>query len=308
MTGFPNSTIAALCYANPTDIDFAALTAELGKALWANPERQLDIRNTYDDFVVFDLATMRITIAQSDLLRDAARDIAPPAYAEVIVVAVGPGDDSHQTGPDFDDRAALCQGLIAKITERKQADRMIVREHPGVFTEDAHDVLVEDLATPRGQVLREGPDRATEDMMWEMATRAWDQGCDPTADCVDAEVIDVEPVRPTHAAAAADPSGARAQKRAQAAGPGQATGHDAGDDAEIWDGDIDAQPLLHRAAVNSLNAAMLVFALPVGAALVTLSVLGRESLGLSSRITAVTGAGMGVANTETAQTLLSYFS
>jgi len=305
MTGFPNSTIAALCYAEQTDIDFPALTAEFGKALWGNPQGSFEIQTVYDDFVVFDLSTMRITIAYSDLLRDAARDIAPPAFAEVIVVAVGPGPDGTPPGPDFDDRAALCQGLIDKISTHQHVDRLIVREHVGVFDEDAHDVLVEDIATPRGQALREGPDPKTEELMWEMATRAWDKANGTAGECLDAEVISTEPPRPTHAAAAADKKGAAAQRKAKAGGKGKQTTDD-GD--EVWDKDIDNQPFIHRAAVNALNATMLVFALPVGAALVTLSVLGRESLGFSSRITALTGSAMGVANSETAQNLLSYFS
>lgn len=301
MTGIPNSTIAALCYANPTDIDFPALTAEFGKALWANPQGRLDIQTVYDDFVVFDLATMRITIAYSDLMRDAARDIAPPAFAAIIVVAVGPGPDGSPPGPEFDDRAALCQGLIDKISSHQHVDRLIVREHAGAFDEDAHDVLVEDIATPRGQTLREGPDPVTEELMWEMATRAWDQANGGAGDCLDAEVISTEPPKPTHAAAAADRPGAAAQRKAKATRKDK-------DGEEVWDEDVDSQPLIHRAAVNALNATMLVFALPVGAALVTLSVLGRESLGFSSRITALTGSAMGVANSETAHNLLTFFS
>ena len=71
---------------------------------------------------------------------------------------------------------------------------------------------------------------------------------------------------------------------------------------------IDERPLLHRAAVNAMNATVLVFALPVGAALLTMSVLGREDMLFSSRVTAVTGTVVGLANTGLGERLFSLFS
>lgn len=59
-----------------------------------------------------------------------------------------------------------------------------------------------------------------------------------------------------------------------------------------------AQPLVHRSAIHAMNVATLAFSLPVGAFLLTLAILGRESLVMSSRMTAVTGAGMGIAQHE----------
>ncbi len=71
---------------------------------------------------------------------------------------------------------------------------------------------------------------------------------------------------------------------------------------------VDERPLLHRAAVNALNVTVMTIALPVGAALLTMSVLGREDMLFSSRVTAVTGVGVGLYNTGVAERLLSLFS
>lgn len=310
MDGFATSTIAALCYANRTDIDFAALADELGRALWANPQGRLEIRNVYDDFVVFDLATMRITLAHTDFRADAEAGAPNPAFEECIIVAVGPGPDGCPPAPGFDDRAALCQGFVDRISRQVIADRMIVREYPGAFDSDGHDALVEEIATPRGEALRQRPDPVTEELMWELATKAWDRAAEAEDKVLDAEVIVVEPPRPTHPEAAADRVGAERLRRAKPHRPRKSKGKGAEPATTgegVWDDDIDRQPLVHRAAVNALSAAMLVFALPVGAALITLSVLGRESLGVSSRMTAVTGATMGFVNSETGQSLLAAF-
>ena len=71
---------------------------------------------------------------------------------------------------------------------------------------------------------------------------------------------------------------------------------------------VDERPLLHRAAVNALNVTVMTIALPVGAALLTMSVLGREDMVFSSRVTAVTGVGVGLYNTGIAEKLVSLFS
>lgn len=302
MNGFANSTIAALCYADESSVDFAALTAELGKALWASPDGEFDIQAHYDDFVVFDLATMRISVAYTDLRDEAITGGEVPTFAECVVVAVGPGPGGVPPGPDFDDRAVLCQGLVDRITAHQPADRLIVRQHTGVFDEEDHDELVEELALPRGRTLHQSPDPMTEELMWELATRAWDRNARGRGSVIDVEEILIEAEelpRATHPAAAADARGAAARRAGTAA--------EEVEDDTIWE-NPEAQPLVHRAAVNSLNAAMLVFALPVGAALLTLSVLGRESLGVSSRVTAVTGAAISFSNSEMAQNLLAYFS
>ena len=79
-------------------------------------------------------------------------------------------------------------------------------------------------------------------------------------------------------------------------------------DYEHMPANVDERPLLHRAAVNALNVTVMTIALPVGAALLTMSVLGREDMLISSRVTAVTGVGVGLYNTGMAERLFALFS
>ncbi|GGD33101.1 hypothetical protein [Sinisalibacter lacisalsi] len=287
MTGFANSTIAALCYANETEIDFQELSHELGRALWTNPEGQLDIDAAYDDFVVYDLATMRICLAYTRLAGALPDAETAPRFAECIVVSVGPGPDGVPAGPGTEDRAAICQGLADRITMHCGPERLIVREYPGAFDADAHDALVEDIATPRARNLTAPYDPRTEELMWEMAQKAW------------SETAPAPEPQPEYSADVIDITAAKAAR--------DATPEEDDEDA-LWDRDPESQPIVHRAAVNGLNAAMLVFALPVGAALLTLAVLGRESLGFSARTTAITGSVMGASQTDVAQSLLAMLS
>jgi hypothetical protein len=116
--------------------------------------------------------------------------------------------------------------------------------------------------------------------------------------------------RPTHAPAAADMGGARAMAHGglmiEASLDGLTIGtgkvaHSIFPSVE----EAHAMPLVHRGAIHAVNVAMMAFSLPVGAFLVTLALLGRESLVMSSRATALTGAGMGVAQNDTVLSFLS---
>ncbi|MBO6854734.1 MAG: hypothetical protein JJ872_13365 [Marivivens sp.] len=54
----------------------------------------------------------------------------------------------------------------------------------------------------------------------------------------------------------------------------------------------------HRLAIYSISASILAFSLPVGAAMMTYFMLGRESLNMAARAMALTGTGIGFTNTE----------
>lgn len=97
---------------------------------------------------------------------------------------------------------------------------------------------------------------------------------------------------------------------ATAAGPAgaAAAGGPAYPNYDHMPANIDERPLLHRAAVNALNVAVMTVALPVGAALLTMSVLGREDMLFSSRVTALTGTAIGLSNTGLAERIWSLFS
>jgi len=88
----------------------------------------------------------------------------------------------------------------------------------------------------------------------------------------------------------------------------QAGGDDAYPDDAHMPANVDERPLLHRAAVNALNVSVMTIALPVGAALLTMAVLGREDMLVSSRVTALTGVGVALSNTGMVERLFTLFS
>ncbi|RME17453.1 MAG: hypothetical protein D6801_03370 [Alphaproteobacteria bacterium] len=103
--------------------------------------------------------------------------------------------------------------------------------------------------------------------------------------------------QPTHPAQAADREGAAALRLRLF------------DDLIPEFDDVERAPLVHRSAVNALNVAVMAFSLPVGAVLLTMAVLGRESMTFSARLAAVTGVGIGASQSDAAiqaiQSLLS---
>ena len=70
MNDHPTSTIAALCYAKPSGLDFRSLVDELGQALSDHEGITCMQMSKYEDFVVFDLKTVRICLAYANFKRD----------------------------------------------------------------------------------------------------------------------------------------------------------------------------------------------------------------------------------------------
>lgn len=400
MMGFAKSTIAALCYANETDIDFHAIASELGQALWDNPHGTMNMHSQYDDFVIYDLPGLRICLAFTDLEVEFPGMGLAEDCAKLVMISVGsapddqPGSQSRAVSADTHD--VLCRNLVDHIARQAPYDRAIDMRRDEVITEEIYDniiervvvlvagersidviepsateapthapifgampplseeaVVLETIPGPRHRVTRAarlGPVPSGQDLDWfdarfeaecaardaalqareaeyeareaaeiahEAARAARRRNGRPRAHAAASARADapgrraVEPTRPTptHPAMAADAGGAAAQKTAaphRIAGLGGGAVHLR--PSAIFDEDVDAQPLVHRAAVNALNASMVAFALPVGAALLTLAVLGRESIGLSSRITALTGAYIGLTQGDGVAQLISYFS
>ncbi len=200
----------------------------------------------------------------------------------------------------FTNRLQLARRLAAQIESRYPADWFYIQDLPEVFDEDRHDVFIAQLLLRQPE-----PDVAEDDPGQDHPASAFDpiQPTDILSDLAarfdaERESRDAERAaaqargeavwmaaqaeergkarpRATHPAASADAEGARAMQP---------------DEGPLWD--REGEPLLHRVAIHSLSAAMLAVSLPAGAVLITLGVLGRESLLVSSRITAATGVAM----------------
>jgi hypothetical protein len=119
--------------------------------------------------------------------------------------------------------------------------------------------------------------------------------------------------QPTHPAAAADAQGANALAEASntpcdEAGRIRLALYPPNEEAsnELFE-NTRAQTTLHRVAVHALNTSVMAFSLPVGAVLLTLSLAGRESMVISSRLTATTGSAIGVMQADYWHSALSFF-
>ncbi len=130
----------------------------------------------------------------------------------------------------------------------------------------------------------------------------------------------VRKIRPTHPAAHADKVGKAASNFDEPPAPWALHGPEEREtelvsrlryalyppDEEMPD-QIHIKPLTHRAAIYTINATVIAISLPVGAAVMTYCILGRESLNVAARTMALTGTAIGFSQLEFASSFLSVF-
>jgi hypothetical protein len=356
MTANTNSVIAALCYAQRTNLDFRALTVEMAQALRKTGEGNMEFQNNYDDVVIFDLPDGRIALAHSDLHLNFPDVWVNDGFAECLFIAVSSTSDISKRPMVFASLAMLLDGIVELIEGQLPSDRTFRFERDEVFTEAMYDQLVEQIwattqasGTPPQDGAFDAAPEITESAKFILpAMNAAKPGAAGTharghsvfgqrtpgddvpeiAAHVDAErhlrdqafpakaktehKTDVR--RPTHPAAAADAHGAKALAKARN------NPRDEIDcirmalyppDDETENGLFEntrAQTTLHRVAVHALNTSVMAFSLPVGAAMLTLSLAGRESMALSLRLTATTGSAIGVMQTDYWHAVLSFLT
>ena len=344
MDVFPGSTIAALCYARDPKFDFHALATELSKAVWdSEGVGRLDMPDP--DFALCDAPDMRIGVARVDLRREFPGSLTSQRYPLCILLSVGPGETVPQAAVQARYRRTHSE-LVSRIQDTAAADRVLMFERAGAFDADVHDAVVDDIRFhldkalgPRAPVSDEVPAPAEQDTDVSpghpAATDAPPAATAPAPEEIIQDLasrVDAELARLDHARSAFEVAEAAAERRAhQTQGirlvvprlfPGMPTATLAllrarggrrpaaapYPDYDHMPANVDDRPLLHRAAVNALNVTVMTIALPVGAALLTMAVLGREDMLFSSRVTAVTGVGVGLYNTGVADRLLSLFS
>ncbi len=374
MTSIASSTIAALCYANPSKLDFPALAAELEDALRNNPALDVRVSSQYDDFIILDLSGLRICLAFCDFAKEFAHVEALHPFAECLVIAVGPREDMPCDGPLFERRKFVFEGLVERVENRHPTDRFLLIELNEAFSEYVYDSVVEHI----WQVLQidaEAPATPADPPRAALDTAATIDGTlsgpyladdtkphlekafastRPVTDIIPDDVMDdlarrydaerghrgeepsdkpetppetpperspeevepkVAPIRPTHPAVAADRAGSRRMGKRPRRAPAKdrAWLENAQIRMALYPPESDlpapeqAKPLLHRAAIHSMNASVMAFSLPLGAVALTYTVLGRESFVFTGRLAALTGFVMGLAQTQLGNQLLSAF-
>lgn len=352
MDNVANSTIAALCYAQRSKLEFPVLVRELGQALKDNPRVNVRVTAEYDDFVVFDMKTLRICLAHCNFRDEFPEVETVQTYEEALIISVGSGPDCEGSGPMFEGRADVCRGLVERVESHHPSDRFLLLELDEVFSEDVYDMVLERIWPVLTDIIEHEPAYAEEPESLEAAltkvvkpkpaTRPDDIFPDLEAR-FDAEMAEREAKRqaderacsephpslsdkllsggmefarklkPTHPAMAADREAEEALNESVGKGKkgkvrqAAALRHALYPPEEELPDQIHAKPLVHRAAIYAMNSSLVAFALPVGAAILTYSILGRENLATTSRVTALTGAGLAFANTEVGAQVLSYF-
>ncbi|NBD28532.1 MAG: hypothetical protein GVY31_00660 [Alphaproteobacteria bacterium] len=273
MTQFARSTIAALCFANPTRIDFQTLKRDLGEAFANSHGADYRITSDYDDFIVYDLLGGRVCLGYVDFENDLDAPPLPGLPSEALIVSVGGGPGMQAETPLYRNREELCRGLAHEIDRVAPADHLLVFDRDEMVDADVYDRLV-DLVR---QLVQSQPGAIPTPVEPTRPRRPAHASARPTS-------------RPTHPPMAADRISILRQQqeteRLRAAVFAEA-------DEEEIERQI-AGRLTRRLAIYTMNGGVILLSAPIGMAALTCCVLGRESERVPARALALTGAVMGV--------------
>ncbi|WP_084863567.1 hypothetical protein [Salibaculum halophilum] len=311
MTHNARSTIAALCFAKPTNIDFQSLKRELGVAFDASHGAGYRITAEYDDFIVYDLDGGRVCLGHADFNEDLSETLGASGLpAEGLIVSVGTGPGTPATGPFYANREDLCRGLAREIDHAAPADHLMVFDREEMITGDIYDELVDMVRRLARQ---------------DAAQQAGAQDADADAEETVSPILPERPVasgstherpqpprppRPTHAAQAADRAGAESVARADARQRAEAAAlrdalHAEEDDAAALERRM-ARRVTRRLAIYTMNGGAIMLSAPLGMAALTYCALGREDARVPARALALAGAAIGLMHAGVGTPVLSY--
>ncbi len=305
MTIALESTSATLLYAARPTLNFVACIDRLAETLLGREPEYFDLRWDNDDVVHFDLDGSRVLIGYCSL-GAAYRNIAHDnlIYCAALVIAVGPGPNlSHPPLPGPEVRA-LCDSIIDMIEQDDTPDLLLWKQVPGVFTAGHFDALIE-LATN----LRKKPTQAQDEADIAIGADDFEALQEAMLAAAPGEPGLTELLRTT-AAPHAMP-GARAADTSALPPAETAAANDTPDLPAPLDAEMrrirsalypehatrktDKGPLVKRLTIYTLNCTLMVVALPIGAGLMTYSLLGREDAHVTARVLALTAIGMVIA-------------
>lgn len=264
------STIAQLLYASPHGFNFARVVGEVETQL--SRLRSTTLRTHWDceDIVLFDVNDIRIGLAWSD---------APCAgMAGCILISVGPcpGTIHPHTDPAHE---ALCSRLVERIQLRYPPDAMLWHQTAEPMQPDLVDSLADVLPTFAHLLTPDAPS-------------------EPTAPPVAAPLGLARPVRRV---ATPNPS-AVVNDRPDLPRPSEPDLSTLR--AALYPKVEVAPPTVQmRLAAHSMNATLIMVWMPLGAAVMTYSLLKGEDIRLSARLMAVTGTLFALSQTPLAQSV-----
>lgn len=321
MMSVGKSTSVTLLYDERPKLNFVRYVDNLERALRESRHSRFALRWDNDDFVVIDIDGSRVVLGYCDLKAEAAAVDGPePAYAAGLVMAVGPGLQGDLSTRLADNASDLCKSVIERIQVRHAADLILWTETPGVFTADHFDSLV-DAALKTQPAEQDSAQRASDTagsdrfgeipvarLMARLETEIRPRAVKATTrTTARPKLPDFSRPKPAEAPAAAMLASAEAAGIVAAAPravvPNRPQVRE--DLARIREALYPPEPenaparrrepLVRRVTLYSLNATLLLAAPPVGAALLTYNVLGRENPRVTSRVMALTGAAFAMA-------------
>lgn len=327
MYALPQSTIAQLLFTAPPGLNFASVVGKLEKALARFPASRRALAWDCDDVAMFDLDGSRITLGYTEDLDG--------EFAACLTVAVGAGMQFPLAPPLAQNREQVCAQIIESLAARFPCDRLDWSETDLRVTPDVIDAMVEDVSRPTSRL---GPTRrlTTEHLRDDLAREMSRKGFSELDRLMERMSVELEGRRPQPhdgmMGAGAErvsrsflEAAARLKARAQSTAPqsglsledGAIPSNDQPDLPKARPADLSrlrqalsrgrlpsatctaAPPSTQmRLAAHALNCTLTVVYLPIGAALMTYSLLRGEDIRLSGRMMAATGAILTVAEMQ----------
>ena len=308
MSESTTSTLAQLLFNAQPALNFAHVVSELDTALARYPADRRSLSWDCDDVAVFDLDGSRIVLGYSDHLTG--------QHAACLTVSVGHGPKVAALAPLAHRRSALCHKITDRLSSRYAIDEVVWHETDSPVTPELIDKYLEKLP---GDDLK--PGKPTEDIDRLMSRMS-----------VELESRLTQPLpafeRP-HRNVSMVPAALRARPGTSPSGrsrltfgkPPLAVANDLPQVPRIGDadttriraalypaaeiGEVEAPSTQIRLAVHAMNATMIVVFLPVGAAMMTYSILRGEDMRVSGRLLVLAGTIMALGQSEVGRQVIS---
>lgn len=299
----PKSTIAQLLFVSHPLPNFAKIVGELDTALDRCPAEHRSLTWDCEDVAIFEVDAMRIVLGYGDR--------PGKGYLCCLTIAVGPTTADGAVTALTRRHDGLCRMVVDRVQQRYPVEAVLWHEGAAPVTPDTIDNLLDGLPNRSEiadlqDVIRQQPAAEHDTAPQPQPTAA------PAAEPVFSPMA--EPIAEPVAIAAAPPRRAirltphHAATRPEAATP---VANDIPDLPRLQQEDLrrmrlalypeeapdyaappDQGVLARRLAVHAMNTTLIMVSLPVGAALLTYSVLRGEDMRLTGRAIALTGAAL----------------
>lgn len=297
----PRSSVGQLLYRQWPDLCFTRIVSDLHTAVEAAISAPHQVTHDHEDVVLLDYEGARITLGYTT-------DVPGGHWAACLTIAVGAGP-AHEPGLMPERQARLARMIAERITRRFPADEMRWHELPAVMTAELVDALINAVPDREEPVeIAPHPDpfppiddnlvsAADARVRSAMAVRARARQAGPDEDLPAA----VEPPRRNRPRPVLETTWLRPGMPANDTPdiPAAATGEAARIRAALYDDEaVEAQPegdsVQIRLAAHVMNATIMVMSLPIGASVMTYSLLRGGNLRSSARVMALLGIAIGV--------------